>query len=119
LEGRPHLRWRSWVLDPTKPDDPAAGHWGVWQWRMSLAAIDGAVGLLHQPPADGRTAADMRADLVAYHVLPAIDLKDVDGAQYSVRMTAFREELVKPYDSVHTGGDWGARVEFAMLSASA
>jgi hypothetical protein len=91
----------------------------VWQWRMSLAAIDGAVGLLHGPPADGRTAADMRADLVAYHDLPAIDLKDVDGAQYSVRMTAFREELVKPYSSVHTGGDWAAQVEFAMLSASA
>jgi hypothetical protein len=84
---------------------------------MDLAAFDKMHGLLHTPPADGRTAADMRADWLAYLPLPVIELKDVDGVQYSVKMTAFQEQLVKPYDSVHTGGDWVARVEFALMSS--
>ena|SRR5687768_14036869 len=117
LELRPHLHWRPWLLNPANPNDPTAGSWGVWQWRMDLAAFDVMHGLLHTPPADVRTAADMRADWLAYLALPVIDLKDVDGVQYSVKMTAFQEQLAKPYDSVHTGGDWVARVEFALVSS--
>ena len=117
LELRPHLRWRPWIFDPTKPNDPPAGSWGVWQWRMDLAAFDKLLGLLHTPPSDGRTAADIRADWNAFINLPIFDLKDVDGVQYSVKMTAFQEQLAKPYDSVHTGGDWVARVEFAVVSS--
>ena len=117
LEERPHMRWRPWALDPAYPNDPTRGAWGVWQWRMDVALFDKLTGLLHQPPTDGRAAADMRADLIAYTGLPVIDLKDVDGVQYSVKITAFREQLIESYNSAHTGGDRLARVEFAQVSA--
>src|SRR2546422_10967280 len=42
---RPHRSWQPWVLDPSSPDDPTAGHWGVLQWRYNIAVIEGLGGL--------------------------------------------------------------------------
>jgi hypothetical protein len=117
LVARPHLRWRPWVLDPANPDDPTLGAWGVWQWRFDVAMLDAFVGLLWTPPGDGRDAADMRADLHAYIDLPALDLKDVDGAEYVVKMTAFREQCIAQYDAGNRDGGWLAQVEFAETTA--
>jgi len=113
LPQRPHLRWRPWVLDPTNPNDPTLGHWGIWQWRFDVALLDPFVGLLWTPPADGRDSVTMRADLQAFIDLPAFELKDTDGAIYVVKMTAYREQCVDPYKASQPNGGWLAQVEFA------
>ncbi|MEO6458407.1 MAG: hypothetical protein ABIO92_09080, partial [Chloroflexia bacterium] len=64
-------------------------------------------------PEDGRGAEQIRADLLAYMTLPALELKDVEGAIYTVKMTAYREQLIEPNDSAHPDGGWAAWVEFA------
>ena len=115
LPARPHLHWRPWVLDPSLPDDPAAGSWGVWQWRMDVACLDFTAGLTSIPPSDSRTAQDIRADLQAFLPLPIMELKDVDGATYSVKMIAFQESVIEPYDGNHPMGGWVARVEFSQV----
>lgn len=116
LERRPHWRWRPWILDPANPDNPAEGSWGVWQWRLHVAMLDGAIGLLGTPPTDGRTGEDMREDMLNYLPLPALELKDVDGEIYSVRMTAYKEQEVEPYDAAHPDGGWLAEVEFTLVT---
>src|SRR4051812_49990260 len=88
LPARPHLHWRPWVLDPAFPDDPASGTWGVWQWRLEVAALEFVSGLAYFPPADGRTPNDIRTDLQAFLPISTIELKDVDGATYNVIVTA-------------------------------
>ena len=113
LEARPHLRWRPWLPSSTTPNDPAAGSWGVWQWRFDVAMIGGFIGLLGRPPSDGRDAEQIRADLLAYMPLPVLELKDVDETVYTVRMTAYREQLIEPGVTAHPDGGWTARVEFA------
>lgn len=113
LETRPQMRWRPWLPSSTTPNDPTAGTWGVWQWRFDVVMIGGFVGLLGRPPADGRDADQIRADLLAYMPLPALELKDVDGAIYTVKMTGYREQLIEPGDTAHPDGGWAARVEFA------
>ena len=115
LEMRPHLRWRPWILDPAQPNNPAAGSWGVWQWRFDVAMVDNFAGLLNQPPSDGRTADDIRDDLLAYLPLPIIELKDVGSAISTVKMTAYQEQTIEPYDAAHPNGGWLARIEFAAL----
>lgn len=115
LESRPRVRWLPWILDPSDPNNPKSGAWGIWQWRMDVAMVDGFAGLQGTPPADGRTSADMRADLLAYLPLPIMDLKDVDGTIYPVLMIAYQEQNIEPYDAAHTNGGWVARVEFAEL----
>jgi len=117
LPQRPHLRWRPWVLDPTNPDDPTLGDWGVWQWRLDVALFDGLVGLLWTPPGDGRDSAAMRADLQAFMELPALEMQDVDGVVYTVKMTAFREQCIEQYDAAHPNGGWVAQVQFAETTA--
>ena len=117
LARRPHLRWRPWLLDPTNPNDPAAGSWGVWQWRFDVAMLDSLVGLLAEPPADGRTASEIRADLLAYLSLPILQLRDVEGEVYSARMTGYREQAVEPHDNAHPDGGWVAQVEFAWVES--
>ena len=116
LEARPHLRWRPWVLDSSAPNDPTAGAWGIWQWRFDVAMLDGLTGLEGTPPEDGRDAGQIRADLLAYVPLPALELKDVDGAVYAVKMTGYREQLIEPNDDAHPDGGWAARVEFAEVT---
>lgn len=116
LERRPHERWRPWILDPANPHDPTAGSWGVWQWRFEVAMISGIVGLLRTPPQDGRTGPDMRADLLNYLPLPAMELKDVDGTIYDAKMTAYREQSVEPFDVAHPDGGWIGRIEFALVT---
>ena len=115
LPARPHLHWRPWLLDPAFPNDPAKGSWGVWQWRMDVACLEFTASLLYTPPTDGRTAQDMRTDLKAFLPLPAIELKDVDGITYNVKMTAFQESVIELYDAQHTFGGWTARVELAQV----
>jgi hypothetical protein len=117
LTRRPHLHWRPWILDPAFPDDPAQGAWGVRQWRFDVALLDGVAGLAWTPPADERTSADMRADLLGYADLPAIELKDVDSATYVARIVAFSEQCVEPYTAPHTNGGWLATVVFAETAA--
>ena len=115
LSARPHRGWFPWILDPGKPDDPPSGHWGVRQWCYEIALLDGLVGLLGVPPDDGRTAADMRADLMGYLPLTKIELTDIDGTVYDARMTSYIEEAVEPYDAAHPGGGLIATVEFAQV----
>jgi hypothetical protein len=117
LDSRPHLRWRPWVLAPAETDEPAAGSWGVWQWRLLALMADGVVGLQGTPPADGRTAADMRIDMLDYLPLPIMELKDVDGKLYSVKMTGYREQAIEPNDPAHQHGGWLAQVEFAQAES--
>jgi hypothetical protein len=113
LEARPHLRWLPWILDPNEPNTPSAGSWGTWQWRMDVAMVDGLAGLQGTTPVDGRTAADMRADLLAFLPLPIMELKDVDSTIYSVLMIGYQEQNIEPYDAAHPNGGWVARTEFA------
>ncbi len=101
------------MLNSSAPNDPTAGTWGVWQWRFDIALLDGLTGLGGRPPADGRNAVQIRADLLAYMPLPALELKDMDGAIYTVKMTAYREQSIEPNDAAHPDGGWAARVEFA------
>jgi hypothetical protein len=75
--------------------------------------LDGLAGLEGRPPEDGRDADQIRADLLAYMPLPAIELKDVDSTIYTVKMTGYREQLIEPADVAHPDGGWTARVEFA------
>lgn len=111
---RPRLRWRPWVLDPAQPNNPAAGSWGTWQWRLDVAMLDGAIGLLGTPPADARASPQMRADLLAYMNAAILELKDTDGTIYSAKMTAYNEQTVEPYGPAHPNGGWLAQVEFAQ-----
>jgi hypothetical protein len=113
LPQRPHLRWRPWLLDPSNPNDPTLGDWGIWQWRFTIALFPVASGLQWSPPADARTPAEMRADLLAYIDLPAIQLKDADSAVYTVKMTAYSDQCIEPYTPTRPSGGWLATVEFA------
>ena len=112
---RPHQRWRPWILDPTSPNDPTKGNWGVWQWRFHIALFTVAAGLQWSPPDDERTPIDMRADLLAYMALPAIQLKDVDSTIYTVVTTAYSEQCIEPYNPTHPDGGWLATLEFAEM----
>lgn len=113
LPQRPHLHWRPWILDPAYPDDPTHGAWGVRQWRFDVALLDAVAGLAWTPPADGRTGADMRADLLAYADLPAIELKDIDSTIYIAKIVALSEQCIEPYTAPHQDGGWLASVSFA------
>jgi hypothetical protein len=115
LANKPHMRWRPWLPDPAKPDDPTAGTWGVWRWRLQVLMADGVMGLLNTPPSDGRTSADMRLDMLAYMPLPIMELKDADGTIYSVKMTGYIEHPIEPYDSAHQNGGWLVQVELARV----
>ncbi len=112
------MRWRPWVLDPAAPNDPTAGTWGVWQWRFDVVMIGGFIGLLGRPPSDGRDADQIRADLLAYMPLPALELKDVDGVTYTVKMTGYREQLIESCGPGRPDGGWAARMEFAEDAAA-
>lgn len=118
LGTRPHIRWRPWVLDPSTPDDVAAGAWSAWQWRLDVAMFDGIVGLNAQPPTDGRTSEDMRADLLQFIDLPAIHIKDVDDTIYPVKCVGYREHNIEPYDAAHPLGGWVAQVELVQVPAN-
>ena len=111
LPSRPHLYERPWVLDPAFPNDPPKGSWGVRAWRFDLSLLEPPVALDWTPPDDGRTAADMRADLAAFAGLPALELKDTGGAVYLVRMTGYREQAVEPATPANPSGGRVAWVE--------
>jgi len=111
LPSRPHLYERPWVLDPAFPNDPPKGSWGVRAWRFDLSLLEPPVALDWTPPDDGRTAADMRADLAAFAGLPALELKDTGGAVYLVRMTGYREQAVEPATPANPSGGHVAWVE--------
>ena len=113
---RPHLSWQPWILDPTNPDDPTAGHWGVLQWRYNIALIEGLVGLQGVPPGDGRTPADMWADLMDFLPLDKFDLQDLDGQTYQVKMTGYSERAIEPYDTAHPNGGMLVEIELARMS---
>lgn len=115
LPGRPHRRWRPWLLSPGNPDDVAAGSWNAWRWRLDLALLDGLVGLAGMPPADGRTPADMRGDLLAFANLPAVQLRDVDDAVYTAKIVGYQEQSVETYDAAHLAGGWVTQVELVAL----
>lgn len=117
LPEKPHKGWVPWILDPSNPDDPTAGHWGVRQWRYELALIDGLVGLDGKPPDDGRTPADMRTDLMDYLPLTKLELQDLDGATYDVRMTSYTEQAIEPYDDAHPNGGLLVQVQFAAVES--
>ncbi|HEX8599127.1 MAG TPA: hypothetical protein VF952_11500 [Chloroflexia bacterium] len=118
LSARPHLRWRPWVLSGTDPDDVASGDWGAWQWRLTVALLEGLAGLDAVPPTDGRTVADMRADLSQFSDLPAIQLRDVDDTVYEVKLVGYEEQNIEPYDTQHPTGGWLAQVELVQVAAA-
>ncbi len=118
LNARPHLRWRPWVPSGTDPNDVAAGDWGAWQWRMSVALFEGFTGLDAIPPTDGRTVADMRADLSQFSDLPAVQLRDVDDVVYEVKLVGYEEQNIEPYDARHPTGGWLAQVELVQVVAA-
>jgi len=113
----PYRQWMPWILDPASPDDPTLGHWGVLQWRFSIALLDGIVGPHGLPADDGRTAAQMRADLFDFTASTGLELMDLDGVVYRARVTAYDEQLVEPYDLVHSDGGRLAVIELAQSPA--
>ena len=117
LPARPHRRWFPWILDPAQPDNPAAGHRGVLQWRFTVALVDGLVGLRGRPPDDGRSASQMRADLLAFMPGIQVDLMDVDGTIDTVRMTAYTEWAIETWDNRHPNGGMLAEVEFVRVTS--
>jgi hypothetical protein len=54
----------------------------------------------------------MRDDLGAFAELPALELKDTDGAVYLVRMTGYREQMAEPATPANPEGGYVARAEF-------
>ncbi|HYP21738.1 MAG TPA: hypothetical protein VEY08_16835 [Chloroflexia bacterium] len=118
LSARPHVRWRPWVLDASDPDNVAAGSWGAWRWRLSVALFEGFTGLGAVPPTDGRTAPDMRADLLQFAGLPFIQVLDVDDVVYPVKVVGYEEQNIEPYDSAHPSGGWVAQIELVYVPES-
>lgn len=115
LSARPHVRWRPWVPSSTDPSDVAAGDWGAWRWRVSVALFEGFTGLDALPPTDGRTAPDMRADLLQFIEFPAVQLREVDDVIYEVKAVGYREQDIEPYDTQHPTGGWLAEVELVQV----
>lgn len=115
LPARPHMRWRPWLLDASRPDDVAAGSWNMWRWRLDLALLDGLLGYAGMPTADGRTSAQMRADLLAFANLPAIQIRDIDDAVYTVKIVGYREEDIEFYDSAYPAVGWAVQLELVAL----
>lgn len=91
---KPRSRYRDWVLDPAFPGDPDKGHAGPWQWSLDLLLAPAVRGIKGRPPGDGRTVADMLADLHAYLDLPALELGDVDGVSYVAKTTDYAEKAI-------------------------
>jgi hypothetical protein len=118
LSARPHTRWRPWVLSPDEPDDVAAGDWGDWRWRLSVALFEGFVRLDGVPPTDGRTSPDMRADLLQFAGLAPIQLRDVDDVIYDVKFVGYEEQNVEPYDTQHPTGGWVAQIELVQVAVA-
>ncbi len=115
LGARPYRRWRPWIPSATDPNNLAAGSWGAWQWQIDAALLDGLVGTAGAPPLDGRTAADMRADLLAFTDLPGMQLLDLDGAIYTVQMVGYTEQALEPFDARHPNGGWVAQITLVEL----
>ena len=115
LPARPHAATTPWIPDPAAPEDPSAGQWGSWRARINVAALDGLVGLEGTPPTDGRTAADMRNDLLLYMALDRLEFKDVDETSYDVRMTGYSEQAAEPRQGVRGNGGWLIALEFTKV----
>ena len=118
LSARPHLRWRPWVPSASDPGDIAAGAWGAWHWRLAVALFEGFSGLNALPPTDGRTAPEMRADLLQFADLPVIQVKDVDDVVYPVKVVGYEEQNIEPYDAGHPSGGWVAQVVLVEVPVS-
>jgi hypothetical protein len=86
----------------------------VWQWQFDVAAVSGLVGLLGVPPGDARGPAEIRQDLLDYLPLPAIELEDLNGDVYVVKMIGYEEQNVEQFDPAHPEGGWLVRVRFAQ-----
>lgn len=115
FSARPHMRWRPWLLNASNPDDVAAGSWNAWRWRLDLALLDGLVGPAGVPSADGRTSADMRADLLAFGDLPAVQLKDVDDTVYTTKIVGYREQDIEFYATAYPVVGWVAQVDLVAV----
>jgi hypothetical protein len=72
------------------------------------------VGLLGVPPGDARGPAEIRQDLLDYLPLPAIELEDLNGDVYVVKMIGYEEQNVEQFDPAHPEGGWLVRVRFAQ-----
>jgi hypothetical protein len=82
---------------------------------MSVVLFEGFSGLDALPPTDGRSAPDMRADLLQFIDLPIVQMRDVDEAIYDVKATGYQEQNIEPYDSQHPTGGWLAQVELVQV----
>jgi hypothetical protein len=82
-----------------------------------VALFQGFAGLDAVPPTDGRTAPDMRADLLQFAGLPVIQLRDVDDVVYEAKLVGYEEQNIEPYDAGHPTGGWVARIELVHTPA--
>jgi hypothetical protein len=57
----------------------------------------------------------MRSDLLLYQLYSTLQLKDLDGATYNVRMIGYAEQAIEPYDATHPDGGILANVEFTSV----
>jgi hypothetical protein len=82
-----------------------------------VALFEGFTGLNAVPPTDGRTAVDMRADLLQFGGLPSMQLRDVDDVVYEVKLVGYQEQNMEPYDTGHPTGGWVAQIELVHIPA--
>jgi hypothetical protein len=47
--------------------------------------------------------------------VPVLELKDLDGGEYTVLMTVLTEEAIEPYAAAHPDGGMIATMEFALV----
>src|SRR5438093_9669720 len=94
VPSEPYLQWLPWFLDPAKPEDPTAGHYGVRQWRLKLAALNSLIYLTGSREAF--TAQEIRGFLLAFSLQSKFTLYDVDQATYAARMTGYAERHIEP-----------------------
>lgn len=110
----PYLNWLPFWLDPAKPEDPTAGHWGVRQWRLKLAIINS----LSTYPGrldDQGDAEALKAHLLNFLSLSKFEFRDVDLITYSVRMYQYEERHVEPNVAGNKWGGWLITVSLAEV----
>lgn len=110
-------RW-TWETSATEPG-VGAGSWLDQVWRVYVLVTPGLPnieGVQPQPYGGGVMSNDpalMLGWLRGYRDLPAMELSDVDGAIYIVRLYGYEERLLESYDAAHdAGGSYVVIVEF-------
>lgn len=99
--------------------DPAVPGWGAWVWEYEVLLVPGMTdhkGMLY--PDIAASPNGRRLDLLGYLPLASIDLEDVDGQMYTVKMTRYEERLVEPSVDRALSTDplgWHIRIQFTKV----